>query len=333
MSWTPCTARRALRAAALLAMLAAAHAQPPVERLHDTGWQPAAAGALSFAPQYPLWTDGADKRRWIVLPPGTFVDASRAGAWEFPPGTRLWKEFAFAGRPVETRLIERRPDGSWHFATYVWNADGSDARLAPERGIAALPVAAAPGGRYSIPGRGDCLACHDGDTPVLGFSALQLSAERDPLAPPARAGELNLDALLALGAVRNLPQAMRAPRIDARNATERAALGYLHANCGHCHNDGPARVPVGLSLAQPQPDALRTMLLALSRYRPAGAAGTAYIVVPGRPDDSVLALRMRSRQPKAQMPPLGTLAPDAEGLALVERWIRQLPQPIQENAP
>ena len=30
-------------------------------------------------------------------------------------------------RPVETRLIERLADGSWRFATYVWNAAGTDA--------------------------------------------------------------------------------------------------------------------------------------------------------------------------------------------------------------
>ena len=31
---------------------------------------------LAFAPQYPLWTDGAAKRRWISLPPGSAIDAS-----------------------------------------------------------------------------------------------------------------------------------------------------------------------------------------------------------------------------------------------------------------
>jgi len=35
---------------------------------------------LAFAPQYPLWTDGATKRRWISLPSGTAIDASDPGA-------------------------------------------------------------------------------------------------------------------------------------------------------------------------------------------------------------------------------------------------------------
>ena len=63
-----------------------------------------AAGNRPFAPQYPLWTDGATKRRWIHLPAGTTIDATNSRQWEFPVGTRLWKEFSFAGRPVETRV-------------------------------------------------------------------------------------------------------------------------------------------------------------------------------------------------------------------------------------
>ena len=41
---------------------------------------------LPFSPQYPLWSDGATKRRWIHLPPGTLIDASDPDAWDFPVG-------------------------------------------------------------------------------------------------------------------------------------------------------------------------------------------------------------------------------------------------------
>ena len=33
-----------------------------------------ARGVRQFSPQYPLWTDGASKARWIYLPPGTAID-------------------------------------------------------------------------------------------------------------------------------------------------------------------------------------------------------------------------------------------------------------------
>jgi hypothetical protein len=111
--------------------------------------------------------------------------------------------------------------------------------------------------RYAIPSRTDCLACHEGAAvPVLGFSALQLSADRDPLAPHAEpASGTDLGALVARGLLRNLPPALlkQPPRIAAATPIERAALGYLHGNCGHCHSkpdEAGASVPVGVLLAQ-----------------------------------------------------------------------------------
>jgi hypothetical protein len=299
---------------------------------------------LAFSPQYPLWSDGAIKRRWLYLPPGTAIDASRPDAWEFPPGTRLWKEFGYS-RPVETRFIERLGDGSWRFAAYVWNADGNDAVLAPPEGIARHPVSEVPGGIYSIPARGDCRACHDGATvPALGVSALQLSPDRDPLAPHAEriaSDHIDLRGLAARGLLRNFPPALldHPPRIAAGTPVSRAALGYLHGNCGHCHNDVGPLASLDMSLALEASAAtsvaktLRSLISQSSRYRPGTAPAASQRVVPGRPDLSVLALRMHSRNPLMQMPPIGTQLADVEGLALVERWIHHDLSLSKENTP
>jgi hypothetical protein len=335
-----------MRCLVLLVALAGAGAAtaapdaPLPARLRDTGLYVAGsatevrAGHLAFAPQYPLWSDGTSKRRWLALPPGTAIDAWQPDAWVFPIGTRAWKEFSY-GRRVETRFIERVADGSWRYATYVWNADGTDAVLAPAAGIAALPVAGAPGGRYAIPSRADCLACHEGAAvPLLGFGALQLSPDRDPLAPhaePARGEHADLARLAARGLVRDLPQALLAspPRIAARTPTARAALGYLHGNCGHCHNDAGPLAGLELALAQqalaPADSAARTLASLVghsSRFRAGGAGAATRRIVPGREEASVLAVRMQSANPLARMPPLGVQVIDDEGLALVERWIR-----------
>jgi hypothetical protein len=314
--------------------VAQAPVNSPPERLHETGLfardsaDEIAPDILSFTPQYPLWSDGAKKRRWISIPQGTFIDASRPDAWEFPRGTRFWKEFS-VGRRVETRLIERLQDGSWRYATYIWNEAGTDAVLAPADG-AAVRIGQR---RYTIPSTYDCRACHEGGgAPVLGFSALQLSADRDPLAPHAEPAAVDLRALATRGWLRNLPQRLidKPPRIAAATPTERAALGYLHANCGHCHSkpdEAGAAVPVSLRLAQSvvEPDSSKAVLQSLlstsSRFRPAGAQGATAVVMPGASHSSVLALRMRSRDPRVQMPPLGTDIHDSEALALIERWI------------
>jgi hypothetical protein len=290
--------------------------------------------ATAFSPQYPLWSDGATKRRWIALPTGSSIDASNPDAWEFPVGTKLWKEFSL-GRRVETRYMERMGDGSWRFATYLWNDAGTDATLAPQQG-AMVSVAAARDGRYAVPGEYDCRACHEGAAvPVLGFSALQLSSDRDPLAPHASTTRdaVDLRTLVQRGVVRNLPRALvvTPPRIAARSPLERAALGYLHGNCGHCHsvpNAAGASVPVGIVLAQQVQDprlsvetARRSLIDAASRFRPHGTTSRTFVIVPGVASASVLPLRMRSRDARVQMPPLGTTIVDDEALALIERWI------------
>ncbi len=324
------------------------------KRLADTGlYADFAAGTLAadvmtFSPQYPLWTDGAAKCRYLRLPPGTTIDATRPDAWDFPVGTKLWKDFSF-GRRVETRFIERRADG-WTFASYVWSEDGSDAVLAPERGVrgAARTV---NGTRDDVPSRYDCVACHQaGASPVLGASALQLSSDRDPLAlhaEPARPGDVDLAELVRRGLVRSLPQALvdAPPRIAARTPRERAALGYLHANCGHCHNrsekSGPLR-QLGLDLAHPPTHApaaapapapaLATTLDVKSQCKAACGEG-AVRVAAGDPDRSVLARRLATRDPLLQMPPLGTRVVDEQARELITAWIREELAPAAPAAP
>lgn len=330
--------RGSARAAAPLPML-----------LSETGLYDAAspasvrAGNIAFSPQYPLWSDGATKRRWLHIPPGMSIDASRPGAWNFPPGAKLWKEFSH-GRRIETRFIERLADGTWRYATYVWNEASTDARLAPAQGIPALPTVGAPGGRYTIPAEADCRACHEGAAvPVLGASALQLSPDRDPLAPhaePREAGDADLRDLVARGWLRNMPAAWRIdpPRIAAPTPEARAALGYLHANCGHCHNDNGSPPPVDLVLAQsgersPYATFMRSLVAAQPRLRTAGMRSSAPLIDAGHPETSVLAARMRSRDARMQMPPLGTQLVDTQALGLIERWIEDQPQPRKEPQP
>ena len=229
------------------------------------------AHTTPFTPRYPLWSDGAAKRRWISLPPGTHVDRTRPDAWDFPRGTRLWKEFS-AGRAVETRFIERTADGRWRYATYTWNEAGTEAKLAPRDGVE-LSVDTAPGGRYRVPSRDDCRACHEGPAvPVLGYSAVQLEGT------------------------------IQAPSEEAR-----AALGYLHGNCGHCHNAG-ALAGVGLHLAQESEDPRRGYQRTIAS-------------IDGERAREILR-RFGSDNPYIRMPPVGVRIPDPEGREALVRWVR-----------
>jgi hypothetical protein len=330
----------------LLAGLASGLARtgPPVvpplpEHLRDTGlysdWDTKAVASanLPYAPLYPLWTDGAAKSRWLHVPAGAWIDASDPDAWEFPVGTKVWKEFRFHGAPAETRLIERTAEG-WRYASYAWQPDGS-ATLVPARGIL-NSVEIGEGIRHAIPSRTDCTACHEaGPARLLSVSALQLSSDRDPLAPhaePLPPGGVTLPRLVARGLVRGLPArlAQVPPRIAAPTPVARAALGYLHGNCGMCHTGDGEMASLGFSLHyrlaapddEPAP-VVRTAIARASHFRADAHPDVHDRIAPGNPDGSMLIARMASRHPVLQMPPLGTRIVDADAVALLRRWIAE----------
>jgi hypothetical protein len=288
---------------------------------------------LAFAPQYPLWSDGAAKRRWISLPPGTAIDGSDPEAWVFPVGTRFWKEFSFNGQKVETRYLERKADGQWLYAAYAWSPDGREAQLVPAKGKrGAYPLA---GGRsHTIPGVTDCKACHQGGpSEILGFSTLQLSPERDPRALHAELRpepDIDLRALVDRGLLVGLPTSLLddPPRIAAVTPTERAALGYMHGNCGHCHNDRGSLRNIGLFLRHgigtaEEPALASTVEQPVKKPAPGQSPDAVRRVEPGQPDRSALMQRVSSRYPALQMPPLGTELIDDEAVAVLSRWIAE----------
>jgi hypothetical protein len=313
------------------------------ERLADTGLYsdapqapgdgpPVAAGALAFSPQYPLWSDGLTKRRWILLPVGSRIDGGDEHAWTFPVGTRLWKEFSFNGRRVETRMLWKTSEAGWTPATYVWNDEGTDAVLAPEHGAPAV-VELAPGRRHPVPSRSDCGACHGAkETAPLGFNALQLSPDRDPHAIHGEAlqpGMLTLEALVDSGLLAGSRADLIAnpPRIRTTNPATRAVLGYLSTNCGVCHNGGGEISALGptlpyADLLEDADEVARRLVGQPTRWQLPGAGdGETVLVHAGVPARSALVARMRSRSPSSQMPPLGTVIRDEMAVEAVTRWI------------
>ena len=286
----------------------------------------------AFSPQYPLWSDGAAKARWIYLPPGTAIDTTDPGEWQFPVGTRFWKEFTFNGRKVETRFIWRATADRWVFATYVWNEEQSDAVLAPDEGVRGV-VEVGPGRRHDIPGSNDCRACHGSKRPgPLGFNALQLSTDRDPNAihgEPLAPGMIDLGTLVrerTLAPAR--PELVTSPpRIHASTPLTRSVLGYFAANCGTCHNrSGETTLHRPVAEAQRSRRRRRRGRRRCSATPPPGRCpgqpeGASRMLNAATPDASAMLVRMRSRRPSSQMPPLGTVLRDDKAIDAVSKWL------------
>lgn len=330
----------ATRQAGPVVLATAADVDPtPPARLADTGLyldgrlDDVDPRARPFSPQYPLWSDGMTKRRWIALPAGATIDASDEYAWTFPVGTRLWKEFAFGGRRIETRFLWRATPSRWVSASYVWTEDGSDAVLAPAEGVPGV-VEVAPGRRHSIPGRNDCAACHGPSdrVQVLGFNALQLSTDRDPAAihgEPLRPDMLTLSTLEEQHVlVPSRPERVTTPpRVRTSDPDTRAMLGYLSANCGVCHNGtgGIAGFTASLAYRDVVSDGdavVRSLVGQQTRWQiPGVPEGRSVLLQPGAPEQSAIYVRMRSRSPSSQMAPLGSVLRDEEAVSALARWI------------
>ncbi|WP_231864801.1 PQQ-dependent sugar dehydrogenase [Sorangium cellulosum] len=296
----------------------------PPARLSETGLYAdittgsRAAGTREFRPAHELWSDGAAKRRFVYLPPCSTVDTSDMDHWSLPVGARFWKELRAEGVAVETRFIHRFGPGldDWLFAAYAWDPARNDAFLV-EAG-----VEDARGTAHDIPRTADCWECH-GKLPerVLGFSALQLSHDGpgETMASLSDAGRLTVP---MRGGVR--------PPGDARAA---AALGYLHANCGNCHNStGVATLRTRLLAANTTVESTDTYTTGVGVTPSFWEPGALYRITPGDPESSDVVRRMEHRGSRAQMPPIASDAADAAGLAAVRSWIEGLGPPPEAGS-
>lgn len=270
----------------------------------DIGQKTLAPDLHAYAPTYELWSDGAEKLRWLRLPQGTRIDDTDPDHWQFPVGAVLFKEFRHGERRLETRVVARTGPGErdYFFGAFVWREDESDAQLAWDG------ASDVRGTQHDVPNVKQCGACHNGEPGrVLGFSAVQT--------PDAAAW---------------LVHARPAYRVPGDPVASRA-LGYLHANCGHCHNpSGSARpdtdLMLRLSVAQQSVESslpyLSSVGVEMQYFQ--GTPLTLRIAA-GDADQSGVYYRMTQRGPRTQMPPFASERVDERGMQQVAAFIATLP--------
>jgi uncharacterized repeat protein (TIGR03806 family) len=325
-----------LAAALLLAGVATAAAKPPASApvnqaaivqsanpamLSEFGFfadpkaQRPAHGVTPYRLNTPLWSDGAEKLRFLYLPPGAKALANGEGLLQLPVGAALIKTFKLEGRLIETRVLLHRPEG-WVALPYQWNVEQTEARLVLGGARLDLHTPAGEAISYGVPNKNQCKECHSlgGEVMPIGPKARNLSAAW--LAGLAKAGKLD-----------RVPQvARRIPLWEARAKAPvaDAARGYLDVNCAHCHNPQGAASNSGLFLGWEVTDPI---MLGIGKRPVAagrGSGGLEFGIVPGKPEQSILYHRMASLEGGVSMPELGRASLDRDGLAIVHAWIRGL---------
>ena len=276
-----------------------------------------AEGVIPYELNTALYSDGADKLRYIYLPDGARMrDAGEGGLLDLPVGSAIIKTFAFGDKYIETRLLLHRADG-WLALPYKWNEEQTEATLAL---VGARMELARPDGTtisYQIPNKNQCKNCH------------QLNDGVTPIGPKSRnLSHAWLEAQVEAGRRDTVPAVPdTVPNWSARaNGADTAALarGYLDVNCAHCHQPGGSASNSGLDLRWEQQDAyaigIRKPPVAAGR----GAGGHKVSILPGDPDASILVYRMSSTEPGVAMPELGRSTNDPEGIASIRQWIEGL---------
>jgi hypothetical protein len=304
---------------------------------------------IPYVPDPPLWSDGLEKDRLILLPEGQKID-NTTSRWVFPIGTIFIKTFlddsGAGGKPraIETRFIRRVGDENafteYDFYLYEWNAAGDDATLLVDdrngsdqdfknvkvtinhtsKSGTPLKINGGMPFDHTLPSRAMCGDCHteNGVTfqTFIGFDQVRLD-------------KTQLQAFDDLFKVKGKPSIAIADTTPP-NPLLLKAKRFVFGNCVHCHNkmgkqfDMHPDVFVQNTVGKPT--------MAQSVEPPAGWLR----VVPGDPEKSVLYVQAR-RTPLPMpnmaggnrlrpMPPIGVadIAVDQEGLDALKMWILSL---------
>jgi len=274
-----------------------------------------AAGLVPYRVNTELWSDGADKERFVAIPDGTTIKVEEDGDLTLPEGSVVVKSFAVAGKLVETRLLLRHPGGEWSGASYEWNDAQTDAVLLETGKEKPLPN----GQVWSFPSPAQCFVCHtQGAGITLGLEAMQLNGELRYTTGTTANQLVKLSQIGYLDRPLDPATTKRMPELTSSAPIEDRARAYLHANCSMCHRQDTgtgARLDFRYGLP-------RKALEGCSPSAFPGLSGTT-VISPGKPELSALYLRLTTRD-GYQMPPLGTRVVDKSGSGVVADWIRSL---------
>lgn len=279
------------------------------------------AQVRTFAPASPLYSDGADKLRWIQLPEGAQIDSQKPGVWSFPDGTRAWKEFKHKGKRIETRFFMKLGTGRWRTATYLWNEAETDAVNFAGGDV---PVS---DGTYHVPTGEECEQCHRGSRDqLLGFEPLLLGM--------AGAQGLTLPTLVAENKLSHPPSQTAYQIPDDGTGVGPQVLAWMHVNCGvGCHNTNensygyPSRLFLRLSpemLEGGGPSTWDPIKTTLNQVAHTSNFVGRTRIVPGAPEASLLMELATTRGNNRAMPPIATRTIDQPNVDLLREWIKRL---------
>ena len=296
-----------------------------------------ADGIIPYDLNTPLFSNYAEKARFIKLPTGTKAVYNNDSIFNLPIGTILIKNFYYpydfrdenkGRRIIETRLLVNKEDG-WATFQYIWNKEQTEAVFEPIGDITTVDYIDITGKKvssnYVIPTQAQCMGCHkqsNGLQPI-GIAARHLNGNynyttgiQNQLHYWQQHGMIDLPSTnIPSNAVWNKEQS---------GTTEQKARAYLDMNCGHCHNANGAASSSGLFLDIHETDKTKLGINKTPVAAGRGSGNLSFDIYPGRPEKSILIFRMKTNDPGIAMPEVGREQVHKEGIALISKWIKEL---------
>ena len=276
----------------------------------------------------PLFSDYAEKQRYLYVPAGTDrAVRSRRGAR--PPGRQRDRE------DVRLPAIRRVPPARNPAAAAPRGRLGGAAlcleRRPPRRGAEARrhahardlhrSVRAQPRTiSYAVPNQNQCKDCHE-------LSGRDRADRADGAQPQPTATSCRR--LVAAGMLDRAPA--DAPRLarwdDATAPLGARAAAYLEINCAHCHNAARRGVQLRpVPRLATSPTRSRAALASIRSRRGAAPAAATTTSTRAIPTIRSCSTAWPSTEPGIAMPELGRATAHAEALAMLTRWIAGMPR-------
>ena len=301
-------------------------------------------GLIPYAPNTPLWSDGALKTRYFTVPgssgppaPDRQIAFAPTGSWNFPAGSVFVKTFSLhtdTAHPevvqrLETRLLVRDSNGAVYGVTYKWRADNSDADLLSNSLTETITITNATGlttQTWYYPCPADCLTCH---TPVanyvLGLNTRQLNGNL--IYPGTGITDNQLRTLNRLGLLNpavdeaSITNFERMSALTNLTATvQDRSRSYLDANCAQCHQPGGTGITFDARYDTPLASQN------ITNYPAAVTLGFDHTCIVRSQDvwRSMIYARVNTTNAAYQMPPLARNLIDTNAAAVLADWINSL---------
>ncbi|HLP64316.1 hypothetical protein [Flavobacterium sp.] len=296
-------------------------------------------GVILYQPATELFTDYAEKKRFVWMPNGakaTYVNDH--SVLDLPVGAVVIKMFYYTNvqpanttKIIETRMMIRKSTG-WIFAEYIWNDEQTEAYIETQSTTRVISWKDSNNVIHTIDYRTpevdfECLRCHAKFNNTI-ISPIGIKPQNINYNLTYAEGSKNqLTKLIETGYLdNNLPSNINSTVNfkDTSKSLDLRVRSYFDANCAHCHIDGGE--PSWMNLRFAFNETVNPMKMGVMAHAAHYLEGyNSITVTPGNVGQSILHYRVNTENDLLYiMPPLGRTKRHTEAVQLIENWINSL---------